>query len=160
MEETESNMEGKDQLTKEEMAIIKSYSKRITGYYEDGTAGTWYPMFSKPPPAKDDSWVSENQERFFKGTPNEFAYYRWYLSELGAVMAMEFAPNGAYIVVGHASGAIQVGANELRTFSGRQAPKAHDNFKALHLRLKMIKRRRKRPGNTELDMKHCAMWCL
>lgn len=108
MEAKESPIDGKKYLTEDEMAILKSYSKSVNSYYEDGHQHIWYPMFYKQRVTKQDSWLSKNEEQFFKGTRNKILYNRWYFSELGEVMAMEFAPNGAYIVVGHSSGAIQV----------------------------------------------------
>ncbi|CAH1646208.1 unnamed protein product [Spodoptera littoralis] len=53
-------------------------------------------------------WVNENHELFLRGTPNKVLQNRWYSSEKGAVTSMQFSPNGYHIIVGHASGAIEM----------------------------------------------------
>ncbi|CAH4032206.1 unnamed protein product [Pieris brassicae] len=54
------------------------------------------------------SWVKENHGKFIRSTPNEILYNRWFGSEMGPITSLTFSRNGYYIIVGHASGAIQM----------------------------------------------------
>ncbi|XP_013189999.1 uncharacterized protein LOC106134482 [Amyelois transitella] len=56
----------------------------------------------------DIDWLIDNEERFYKNTPNKDILKLHYLSELGYVTCMEYSLDGDYIVVGHASGMMQM----------------------------------------------------
>ncbi|XP_072944038.1 uncharacterized protein [Epargyreus clarus] len=90
--------------------ILGEYAKSITNYYKnEETRKPWYPMFYQGTlEERNKDWVKENHKRFLKGTKNEIAYNRWYCSELGAITALTYAPNGSHIIVGHSSGMIQL----------------------------------------------------
>ncbi|XP_072944037.1 uncharacterized protein [Epargyreus clarus] len=90
--------------------ILGEYAKSITNYYKnEETRKPWYPMFYQGTlEERNKDWVKENHKRFLKGTKNEIAYNRWYCSELGAITALTYAPNGSHIIVGHSSGMIQM----------------------------------------------------
>lgn len=91
--------------------ILAEYISSINNYYKNEQHPTiWYPMFYEGKSKKADqfSWVQENYDKFMKGTRNEVVYYRWFFSEMGAITALEYSPNGAHIIVGHSSGLIQV----------------------------------------------------
>lgn len=91
--------------------IIAEYGKNIHSYYEnEESPKLWYPMFYQGPKEEHNrfAWMKENSDRFLKGTRNEILFNRWYCSELGAITALTYSPNGDHIIVGHASGMVQV----------------------------------------------------
>lgn len=54
------------------------------------------------------TWLRDNEERFFKDTPNENLLRLDYLSETGFITSMIYSPDGEFLIVGHSSGLIQV----------------------------------------------------
>ncbi|XP_047510432.1 uncharacterized protein LOC125053229 isoform X2 [Pieris napi] len=90
--------------------IIRDYGENIENYYEnEKNPVLWYPMFYRRIIARQNvSWVKENHEKFIRNTPNEILYNRWFGSEMGPITSLTFSCNGYYIIVGHASGAIQM----------------------------------------------------
>lgn len=91
--------------------ILRDYLINIQNYYEnEKNPKLWYPMFYRRVVKRQNFlWVKENHERFLSNTPNEVLYNRWYGTEMGAVTSLTFSRNGSHLIVGHASGAIQVG---------------------------------------------------
>ncbi|CAG5012217.1 unnamed protein product [Parnassius apollo] len=95
----------------EQKEILAEYIKNITFYYEnDQNPQIWYPMFYQGMFKEKDpnGWIKENNVIFLKDTPNNILYNRWFLSEYGAITALEYSSNGNYIIVGHSSGLIQM----------------------------------------------------
>ncbi|CAF4775235.1 unnamed protein product [Pieris macdunnoughi] len=90
--------------------IIRDYVENIENYYEnEKNPVIWYPMFYRRIVGRQNvSWVKENHEKFIRNTPNEILYNRWFGSEMGPITSLTFSRNGYYIIVGHASGAIQM----------------------------------------------------
>lgn len=98
----------------EQKEILNEYAKDVLNYYKnEEVPSIWYPMFHGRPQdeRKNQRWVNENFNKFLKGTRNEILYNRWFCSELGAITALTYAPSGSHIIVGHASGLIQVWAS-------------------------------------------------
>lgn len=91
-------------------SILQDYAKTLKNYYQnERNPNLWYPMFYEGKPKQNQfNWVKENHDTFLRGTPNKVLQNRWYNSEKGAVTSMQFSPNGYHIIVGHASGAIEV----------------------------------------------------
>lgn len=90
--------------------VVQEYAKNIKEYYRNEIRPKiWYPMFYREE-AKEKvfSWVKENYDKFLRNTPNKILQHRWYCSEKGAITSMQFSPNGYHVVVGHASGSIEV----------------------------------------------------
>ncbi|XP_032513804.2 uncharacterized protein LOC116767544 isoform X1 [Danaus plexippus] len=54
------------------------------------------------------TWLRDNEERFFKDTPNENLLRLDYLSETGFITSMIYSPDGEFLIVGHSSGLIQM----------------------------------------------------
>lgn len=95
----------------EQKEILNEYAKDVLNYYKnEEVPNIWYPMFHGRPQdeRKNQRWVNENFDKFLKETRNEILYNRWFCSELGAITALTYAPSGSHIIVGHASGLIQV----------------------------------------------------
>ncbi|XP_045784963.1 uncharacterized protein LOC123880700 isoform X4 [Maniola jurtina] len=91
--------------------ILNEYANNILQHYKNEEfPNIWYPLFNQGP--KDErnhqGWVNENFAKFLKGTRNEILFNRWFCSELGAVTALTYSPSGSHIIVGHASGMIQM----------------------------------------------------
>lgn len=97
-----------------ENEILRSLVQSINNTYEnENNPKLWYPMFysGKLGKRNEFTWTRKNYDKFIKGTQNKVSYNRWYFSEMGYITALEFAPNGAHIIVAHSSGLIQVNEN-------------------------------------------------
>lgn len=93
--------------------VLQEYAKNIKEHFSNEIhPKIWYPMFYRKKCKKvfnpSEEWVKENNEKYLKNTANKILQYRWYCSENGAITSMQFAPNGYHIIVGHASGSIEV----------------------------------------------------
>lgn len=95
----------------EQKEILGEYVNNILSYYKNEEfPNIWYPLFYYGPTETRNrfAWIKENEKKFLNNTRNEILFNRWYCSELGAITAMTYSPNGGHIIVGHASGMIQV----------------------------------------------------
>ncbi|XP_041976972.1 uncharacterized protein LOC121731556 isoform X2 [Aricia agestis] len=90
--------------------LISEYAKSIRSRYKnENSPDIWYPMFSEGlSKHRKFAWAKECNEKFSKGTPNRVLYDRWYFSECGAVTALAYCRDGSLVVVGHATGLIQL----------------------------------------------------
>ena len=90
--------------------VLQEYAKNIKEYYRNEShPKIWYPMFYREKLKENVfPWVKENKEKYFENTANKFLQHRWYAAEKGAITSMQFSPNGYHIIVGHASGGIEV----------------------------------------------------
>ncbi|CAH0406605.1 unnamed protein product [Chilo suppressalis] len=61
-----------------------------------------------PEPEHDEEWLRDNYNRFFHYTPNLDLSKVHFLTEMGFICSMTFAPDGAFLIVGHSSGLIQM----------------------------------------------------
>lgn len=97
-------------------SILEDYKTRLHNYYENenNCHSIWYPLFYKGRINRKDryQWVKENYVTFLNGTPNKVLYNRWYFSESGYVTAAVYTRDGCHIIVGHATGLIQVSESE------------------------------------------------
>ncbi|XP_046964568.1 uncharacterized protein LOC124533383 [Vanessa cardui] len=95
----------------EQSEILTEYIKHISSYYKnEDVPNIWYPMFYQGPKEERNrfAWIKENEKKFLHNTRNEILFNRWYCSELGAITALTYSPNGGHIIVGHTSGMIQM----------------------------------------------------
>ncbi|CAH0701946.1 unnamed protein product [Spodoptera exigua] len=90
--------------------VLLEYAKGVNDYYQNELhPKLWYPMFYQGKLKQNQfKWVNKNHDTFLRGTPNKILQNRWFSSEKGAVTSMQFSPNGYHIIVGHASGEIEM----------------------------------------------------
>ncbi|XP_049867205.1 uncharacterized protein LOC126367632 [Pectinophora gossypiella] len=102
LDETESDIQ----------VFIKEYRERVNAQLNREMEKIPTPFLSfhetklQVPPK--DTWLKDNQDRFFKDTPNEFLIKESYLSEMGYLTSMIYSPGGEYLIVGHSTGLIQM----------------------------------------------------
>lgn len=90
--------------------FVKEFRKRIQNQLDLDNEGDPFLLLDemKNVQSDDDSWLHDNQLRFFKDTPHEKLVAESYLSELGYMCSITYSPDGDYIVTGHSTGLIQV----------------------------------------------------
>ncbi|CAH2264523.1 jg21273 [Pararge aegeria aegeria] len=90
--------------------FVKEYGYRIKKEFareDEGGRSAFVSFAEKKLSLADVTWLQDNQERFFKDTPNENLLSLNYLSQTGYICAMVYSHEGKYLVVGHSTGLIQ-----------------------------------------------------
>ncbi|XP_039747094.1 uncharacterized protein LOC120624544 isoform X1 [Pararge aegeria] len=91
--------------------FVKEYGYRIKKEFareDEGGRSAFVSFAEKKLSLADVTWLQDNQERFFKDTPNENLLSLNYLSQTGYICAMVYSHEGKYLVVGHSTGLIQM----------------------------------------------------
>lgn len=90
--------------------FVKQFKKRIQNQVDLDNERHPFLLFDEIRNIQRDEewWLNDNQNRFFKDTPNERLVAESYLSELGYICSMKYSLDGNYIITGHSTGLIQV----------------------------------------------------
>lgn len=94
--------------------LVREYKERIKlqlARNEENLKNNFISFAEKKLSVAEVTWLQDNEERFFVGTPNERILQLDYLSALGYIFCMLYSPDGEHIIVGFSSGLIQVGKN-------------------------------------------------
>ncbi|XP_045784941.1 uncharacterized protein LOC123880700 isoform X1 [Maniola jurtina] len=91
--------------------FVREYGYRIKKQLareEEGGRSNFVSFAEKRLSITDLTWLHDNQERFFKDTPNENLLSLNYLSQIGFICSMIYSTDGKFLIVGHSTGLIQM----------------------------------------------------
>lgn len=90
--------------------FVKEFKRRIENQVELDNERDSFILFDeiRNIPREEESWLHDNNYRFFRDTPNERLVADHYLSELGYICCMTYSPDGDYVITGYSTGLIQV----------------------------------------------------
>nr|XP_049695570.1 uncharacterized protein LOC110371537 [Helicoverpa armigera] len=99
------------ECTSDIQVFVNEYRNRITSTLtrdEVHSRGPFTSFAESKLSVRELTWLQDNNERFFKDTANKQLVQNHYLLECGFICSMIYTPDGEFIIVGHATGLIQM----------------------------------------------------